>query len=149
MMFGDQVNYTVNLLTISYRSEAILLDPIRDIISILEESRTRNAAHGITGVLLFDGTFFLQTIEGPPEKTQEVFASIVADRRHKEVKTLGIQEIEERDFPNWHMELIGSDETARIVPDMRNLEFSYGRLREIQAMSVGMARQRKEPVSSY
>lgn len=138
-----------NHLQISYRSEALLINPLRDLASIVKESKFRNSAYGITGVLLFDGTFFLQTFEGPPEKTKEVYAKIIQDRRHNEVKPFGIYEIEERDFPDWHMEFISFEETARIVPDMKNLEFSYRRLREIHAMSFHVARQREKRVSYH
>ena len=139
---------SLNFITISYRSEAQLLDKLHDLVSIVEESRLRNAACGITGVLLFDGTFFLQTLEGPPEKTKGVYAKILQDRRHRNVKSFPIQAIEERDFPDWHMELISSDETAQIVADMGNLEFTYRRLREVQAMSVDVIRQREENASA-
>ncbi|MFO7758934.1 MAG: BLUF domain-containing protein [Roseovarius sp.] len=137
--------YNRSFITISYRSEALLSNPIKDLLSIVEDSRRNNMVYGITGVLLFDGTFFMQTIEGPPLKTREVFTFIAADRRHKKVKPFGIQQIEDRDFPDWHMELIGPDETGRIIPDMRHLEFSYSRLREIQASAVDVARRRQSP----
>ena len=133
-----------DLLTISYRSKALLSDPVDDLLSIVEESKLKNAAYDITGVLLFDGTFFMQTIEGPPVKTKEVYTRIADDHRHKKVKPFGIKEIEDRDFPDWHMELIRPDETIQIIPDMKNLEFSYERLREIQATSFAVAKRRQK-----
>lgn len=133
----------MTFITISYRSEALLSDPVRNLVSIVEESKRRNRAYDITGVLLFDGTFFMQTIEGPPDSTKELFARIVKDHRHENVKPFGIHQIRERDFPDWHMELIRPAETTRIIPDMRNLEFSYRRLREIQALSVDAAKRRQ------
>lgn len=136
------------LVTISYRSEAQLSDRWHDLVSLLEVSKLRNAASDVTGVLLFDGTYFLQTIEGPSQGTKRIFAKILQDHRHKNIKSFEMQEIEERDFPDWHMELITSDETSRIVADMGSLEFSYRRLREVQAMSVDVMRQRENTIVS-
>ena len=132
-----------DLVTISYRSEALLSDPLDDLMTIVEESKPKNAARAITGVLLFDGTFFMQTLEGPPKNTKDMYRSVLRDPRHRKVKPFGIEGIDERDFPDWHMELISPDETMQIVPDMRNLEFSYRRLREIQAMSLVAARRQQ------
>lgn len=145
MTFKNIASYHVSLITISYRSVSVLSDPLPDLLSIVEESKRKNKVKGITGILLFDGTFFMQTIEGPPVETKEVYSSIAGDHRHTKVKPFGIQEIEDRDFPDWHMELIEPDETVRIIPDMRHLEFSYSRLREIQASAVDVARRRQSP----
>lgn len=117
-----------------------MIDPAQDVFTIVAESQPKNKANDITGVLLFDGKFFMQTIEGPPAETNELFASIAEDDRHENVEPFGIQDIEERDFPDWHMELLEPNETARIVPDMKKFKFSYLRLREIQAEATEVAR---------
>jgi hypothetical protein len=123
-----------------------LSDPLNELFSIVSESKTSNQTCGITGLLLFDDTFFMQTIEGPATPTMYVFSRIVRDRRHRNVTPFGLHEISDRDFPGWHMELITPDETVSIVPDMRNLEFSYRRLREIQFMSMDVAKRRRRRV---
>lgn len=143
-MRSDRKTGNPKLVTISYRSEALLSDGLHDLVSIVEESKLRNAACDITGVLLFDGSFFLQTLEGPLEETRHMYTKILQDSRHTKIKSLPMQEIDERDFPNWHMELIGSDETASIVEGLGAMEFSYRRLRELQAMTVDLIMQREK-----
>lgn len=117
-----------NLLTISYRSRVRLADPVGDISSILLVSHAKNQRLGITGILLFDGTHFLQTIEGPKAETSSVFVEILEDCRHFDVVPFGISEIRERMFPEWTMKLIGPHATARIIPDMEEFDFSDRRL---------------------
>lgn len=132
-----------DLITISYRSKAVLSDPTRDVQDIVSKSHRRNEAHGITGILLFDGEFFMQTIEGPPAATRAVFVSIIEDDRHENVVPLFISEIEERDFPDWHMELLEPDETTKLLPDMKKVDLSYRRLRQVQAMAGEIAMRKR------
>lgn len=132
-----------DLITISYRSKAKLANPIRDVETIVAESYRRNEACGITGILLFDGEFFMQTIEGPAAATRAVFARISEDDRHENVVPFFICEIEERDFPDWHMELLEPGETAKILPDMKKFNFSYRRLRQVQAMAAEIATRKR------
>ncbi|GHF71353.1 BLUF domain-containing protein [Seohaeicola zhoushanensis] len=117
------------LMTISYRSLARLREPSSQLQAILEESRQRNDELGVTGILLFDGTYFMQTIEGPVEATASVFARIVEDGRHDDVVPFGVAKIAKRAFPDWTMELIGPEVTADIVPDMEEFDFTDRRLR--------------------
>jgi hypothetical protein len=101
---------------------------------IVAESHSRNEARGITGILLFDGEFFMQTIEGPAASTRALFVSIIEDDRHENVVPFFICEIEERDFPDWHMEFLEPGETAKILLDMKKFNFSYRDLRHVQAI---------------
>ena len=131
------------LITISYRSKAVLSDPTRDLEDIVAEGHRRNEARGITGILLFDGEFFMQTIEGPAAAIRTLFSKIAADDRHEDVVPFFICEIEERDFPDWHMELLEPGETAKLLPDMKKFNFSYRELRHVQAMAAEVATQKR------
>jgi hypothetical protein len=71
--------------------------------SILEESREHNPASGITGILCYGDGVFLQCIEGGRGAVNELFASIHADARHKDVVLLLYEEILERRFGGWSM----------------------------------------------
>lgn len=128
-----------DLLTISYRSRARLTDPVGDIDSILSMSHARNRSFQITGLLLFDGTHFLQTIEGPKDGTSSIFVKILEDCRHFDVVPFGISEIKERMFPEWTMKLIGPHATARIVPDMEEFDFSDRRLARVHVDAKNIA----------
>lgn len=137
-----------NLITISYRSRAKPSISMWDVDAIAADSHPRNVARGTTGMLLFDGEFFMQTIEGKAPETMNLFTSISEDNRHENVIPFGIQRIEERDFPDWHMGLLEPEETASIIPDMKSFEFSYKRLREVQAMAIEVA-VGKRPKRTY
>ena len=73
------------------------------LISLLEQSRRRNAASGITGLLLYGAGQFIQVLEGPDEAVADVFASITRDFRHRELMVLLEEAIEYRAFADWSM----------------------------------------------
>ena len=54
---------------------------------ICRVSRVRNAASGVSGVLLFDGQRFCQWLHGDPITTDALMRSIELDTRHFSVKT--------------------------------------------------------------
>ena len=51
-------------------------------------ARTRNAAEGTGGCLLFDGQRFCQLIEGPAAAVSALWTRIALDARHREVELL-------------------------------------------------------------
>ena len=73
--------------------------------SVLHQSRTSNAEHGITGILCVhpEGGVFLQALEGARDEVNALYNNIVRDPRHEDVTLLGYQEIEERAFASWRM----------------------------------------------
>jgi transposase len=89
---------------------------------ILSVSRRNNARDGITGLLFFDGTRFLQALEGEPAAVETAFERIRADPRHKGVVTLSKREVEEREFGQWAMAsrtaVEGESEMLRRVADL-------------------------------
>lgn len=74
---------------------------------ILRTARSRNACEGLSGLLLYDGTRFLQWLEGPAEALQRVWSSIQADARHHDVELLGRPDLPVRLFRGWDMGLAG------------------------------------------
>jgi hypothetical protein len=72
--------------------------------SLLEQSRTWNDLHAVTGLLCYsqDGRF-VQLIEGPTEAVQSLYARIRQDPRHHQVQTLSDQAGPQRWFPDWRM----------------------------------------------
>ncbi|MFB2533493.1 BLUF domain-containing protein [Paracoccus sp. p4-l81] len=92
--------------SISYRSRAIV--PVDDALwhDIQTRANDRNAALGVTGALLFDGTFFFQTIEGPLQSVSDLMRSIQRDTRHTEIIPFGIRPIERRWFAEWRMRML-------------------------------------------
>jgi hypothetical protein len=71
--------------------------------AILAQSRHHNPECGITGILCYSGSIFLQAIEGGRMAVSELFSHIQKDPRHKDVVLLHYDEIEERRFGGWTM----------------------------------------------
>ncbi|MFD2741554.1 BLUF domain-containing protein [Sulfitobacter aestuarii] len=71
--------------------------------SLLEQSRLRNAADEVTGMLLYKGGSFMQVLEGEKGVIFATFARIGADARHKDVTLLRDRKIEARSFAGWSM----------------------------------------------
>jgi hypothetical protein len=63
------------------------LDPL-ELSKIIVNSRGFNAAHGVTGVLLYDGAVFYQYIEGPHAAIADARGRIEASRHHTDIEIL-------------------------------------------------------------
>lgn len=75
----------------------------RDIRKILEVSDRNNADAGLTGVLLYTGSMFVQVLEGESEEIDKVMARVEGDRRHDAVTILSREPITRRAFGDWTM----------------------------------------------
>lgn len=76
---------------------------LADLDAILETARSRNAAEGVTGLLLFNGFNFMQLLEGAAASVERVFASMCRDPRHSGVVRVLSGPAETRVFPDWAM----------------------------------------------
>ena len=91
-----------------YTSEMRRLGP-GGVQQILEQARAGNWRAKVTGVLVFDGTHFCQCLEGDREQVTALFCRIATDPRHARVSLVTVDDVEERDFPNWSMGCVPSD----------------------------------------
>ena len=71
--------------------------------AILRKSTANNPATGVTGVLCFSGSIFLQVLEGGRSQVSALYNKISRDPRHHEVVLLSYEEIGERSFAGWAM----------------------------------------------
>lgn len=100
---------------------------------LLDDSRVRNERAGITGMLLYaDGSFF-QVIEGPAEAVSELFARIVADRRHEHVTRIIEEPIPRRSFGDWSMGFPTEGEDLAQMPGFNDFFGSAGCLARLDA----------------
>lgn len=90
----------VSSLTFSARLKASIFDEVEG------HARTYNEKNGITGILCYGNSHFLQCIEGKKSKVLALQERIFSDKRHKNVKILLIQKIEQRSFVDWRMRLL-------------------------------------------
>lgn len=95
----------MQLKSLTYTSLARLDLTTDDLLAIHQTARHRNALNGITGLLIFNGTHFLQVVEGVEEAIDELVDRLRADHRHHHLDVKDERDIEARSFPDWSMEL--------------------------------------------
>jgi hypothetical protein len=71
----------------------------------LEASRL-NALDGVSGLLVFNGTSFCQTIEGAPDAIDALMERLQRDPRHRDIRIIADESIRERRFRSWDMQLL-------------------------------------------
>jgi hypothetical protein len=88
-----------------YRSHATAPLTEAALQRLLSAARQRNAAEGLTGVLLVDKGRFVQWLEGPAASLERVWQSIRRDGRHGRIELLPASWSGGRLFPDWHLQL--------------------------------------------
>jgi hypothetical protein len=96
----------MDLTSLTYTSLARLDLQPADLEDIHRSARELNALDGITGLLVFNGTHFLQIIEGARNAIDDLLARLRRDPRHSGLEVRDERKIEERSFPDWSMELV-------------------------------------------
>lgn len=86
------------------------IDPLKgSALSVLGEimsaSTRNNKASDLTGALVFDSQWFLQTLEGERNDVWRTFERIRDDERHSDVVVAEMIEVNERKFGSWSMRL--------------------------------------------
>ena len=89
--------------TLTYFSEATRSMEPSDLEALLNQARAFNTAHNITGLLLYQSRYFLQTLEGNDKDIDPLYEKIQADTRHTHLKLLFDQPIDQRSFQDWSM----------------------------------------------
>ena len=96
----------MRLKSLTYTSLARLDLSAADIHDIHHTARHFNILDGITGLLAFDGTRFLQTVEGSAEGVDDLLERLRRDKRHSAIEVRDERFVEARSFPDWAMELV-------------------------------------------
>ena len=94
------------LKTLTYTSLARLDLHDGDLLDILAVARDLNALDGISGLLVFNGTHFLQVLEGSSDALDDLLERLRRDPRHSGLEVREERPIEERSFPDWSMQLV-------------------------------------------
>ncbi|MGZ8225994.1 MAG: phosphate-starvation-inducible PsiE family protein [Methylococcaceae bacterium] len=74
-----------------------------DLIDILNNSRANNARLGVSGMLLFTGSIFIQLLEGDEKIIEELIETIKKDPRHKDFRVIEKKKISAREYADWTM----------------------------------------------
>jgi len=89
-----------------------------DIDSIISVSRVKNPRQMITGWLVYGSGIFFQWLEGWREDVERLMVSIRADTRHDSIVVLNeSEEVGERLFADWDMELVSADDIRQVLVD--------------------------------
>ena len=96
----------MSLKSLTYTSFARLDLDASDLESIHRTARELNALDGITGLLIFNGTHFLQIVEGSPRAIDDLVERLRRDPRHSGFEIREERMIESPSFPDWTMELV-------------------------------------------
>jgi hypothetical protein len=96
----------MDLTSLTYTSLARLDLQTADLEAIHRTARELNALDGITGLLVFNGTHFLQIVEGSHAAIDDQLDRLRRDPRHTGLEVRDERKIESRSFPDWSMELV-------------------------------------------
>ena len=113
----------MQLKTLTYTSWARAGLRPDEVDTILSSAKINNPLDGITGVLIFNGTAFMQILEGSEEAIDGLTSRLVSDPRHSNMSIRDRRLIETRSFPNWSMaylrletgEFQGQDEIVKAL----------------------------------
>lgn len=130
------------MLSLTYLSSTADILTTEQLDALVRSARAKNEERGITGMMLYSGRHFIQTIEGHRDSVDALFSLIDADPRHHGVFVLRREEIASRRFTAWFMGYreISKDE-AESIPGFVN----YLRTGEIE----GPTSRRHATVTSH
>lgn len=80
---------------------------------ILIKSRRNNPRRGLVGGLYYADGFFFQCLEGTPEAIDELYAALLKDPRHRDLKVINRRSIESRSYSEWAMKYVPSSGAVR------------------------------------
>ena len=91
----------IRIVYYSERNNKVGLDMRR----LLDTCDRNNKRDGISGFLHYNGTYFLQVLEGTKDLVRACYARIHADETHHNMVLIGAEPISARKFDVWAMEL--------------------------------------------
>jgi hypothetical protein len=72
---------------------------------LLVTCKRNNAMMNVTGILHYNGNYFLQVLEGGRAEVSAIYHRIAADPRHINIILISCHDVRERIFPSWSMGL--------------------------------------------
>jgi hypothetical protein len=134
----------MNLSRLVYYSERNMSVPL-DINQLITVCHKNNSKTTVTGMLHFNGSHFIQVLEGGRADISFTYHRITADPRHQKILLLHCSDVRERLFPGWSMGLHeGMNErtreiylryfaTEKIDPQLVNVESLLDVLQDLSA----------------
>jgi hydroxymethylpyrimidine pyrophosphatase-like HAD family hydrolase len=69
-----------------------------DLMDILNNARLNNVCIGVSGMLLYTGTEFIQILEGDEKVVEELLDTIKKDPRHRDFRIIEKKKITHREY---------------------------------------------------
>ena len=121
MSVSDQEVEESHLFSLVYCSRASAQLPAADIAHIASVARQNNASRHITGWLVYSSGIFFQWLEGKRDDVKRLMQIIAADPRHNTIVVLSeAEEVRERLFSGWDMELVAPEDIRAVLFDAIN-----------------------------
>ncbi|MGB3807310.1 MAG: BLUF domain-containing protein [Erythrobacter sp.] len=92
------------------------------VFEIIEHSSRANGAKGLTGFLLFHEGRFLQLLEGPADRLDDLFDTMKADTRHHDVEVLFEGKVARPSFPNWRMRRVATKDSGAALDTLMHAQ---------------------------
>lgn len=104
----------IELCQLLYLSQAVRAINADELGALSDEASKHNLAHEITGILVYSKQRFIQVLEGPTDRVEELFFEIERDPRHQAVRPLFSHTVRERAFSGWSMKVFDCDRRSEL-----------------------------------
>lgn len=117
---------------ISRASEAVTAAAL---FRIIEVSARNNLGREVTGFLIATQGDFLQLVEGPSQRLDELMRDLALDPRHRNIRLLLRENVQERQFPNWRMKRFDANRTdpQEVLAEFRQRRVRQGVLSSVES----------------
>lgn len=88
---------------IIYSSQAKEAMTLTTLVVLLMQARSLNERRHVTGALVYGDGQFMQVMEGEEAVIKDLYARVLTDPRHRDVRTLAEGPIAGRSFAQWSM----------------------------------------------
>jgi len=113
-----------------------------DVARIIESAHRHNPRLGITGLLTFGSGIFFQWLEGPRDNVTALMSTLRSDPRHDTVVALSEgEEVRERVFPHWDMELVDREAIHGVLLDAIDTTDDAGQLAALRQLLARLEAQ--------
>ncbi len=82
---------------------------------ILVQSRLNNPRRGLVGALYYADGHFFQCLEGSSEAIDDLYATLLADPRHHDLKVLSRSIVSRASFTDWAMKYVPGANDVRVL----------------------------------
>ncbi|MEQ8551116.1 MAG: BLUF domain-containing protein [Cyclobacteriaceae bacterium] len=107
--------------SIAYLSVSNIKPTAREVDEMLDQFKSANKLHALTGFLVYDQNHFFQYIEGPEKEIAMLMKNIRKDPRHK-IMVESNNRRSDRRFKKWSMKIIGYSNLTRILPENKLID---------------------------